>query len=113
MALPSWFRQCVVRLRPEKKTVRGSEIPDWDRVSSLTIGGCSVQPNTTSLTEDGRILGASESFTLYMPPDADVMEGDRIVYNNRTFVVSGIPRPWVSATGNLDNKQVILERWEG
>lgn len=113
MTLPSWFRQCVTRLRPGTKTVRGSAVPDWDAASQLTIGNCSVQPSTTSLSQDGRVLGIAESYTLYMPVDADVKEGDRIVYLNNTYVVRGKPSVWVSATGAMDNKQVILERWEG
>ena len=113
--LPSWFRQSIKRIRPGTKTVRGSSVPDWDsaKVSETTITGCSVQPSSTSLSQDGRILGISESFTLYMPADADVKEGDRIEYGSNTYVVSGVPRTWVSATGGLDNKQVALERWEG
>ena len=111
--LPSWFRQSVKRIRPGTKTVRGSEVPDWDSVSEESITGCSVQPSSTSLSMDGRILGISESFTLYLPANADVKEGDRIEVGSDTYVVSGVPRPWVSASGALDNKQVTIERWEG
>ena len=111
--LPSWFRQTITRLRPGVTTVRGQEVPDWDSAESVTISGCSVQPSTTALSQDGRILGIAESFNLYMPANADVREGDRVVYNEETYVVSGVPRPWVSATGTMDNKQVTLERWSG
>lgn len=111
--LPSWFRQEVTRVRPAEKTVRGSKVPDWEHATTAPITGCSVQPSATAMTLDGRVLGLSESFTLYMPKDADVQEGDRVIYDDKIFVVSGIPRPWVSATGALDNKQVTLERWKG
>lgn len=113
MALPSWFRQSVRRIRPGVKTVRGASVPDWDDTESETITGCSVQPSGTTLSQDGRILGISESFTLYLPPGSDVKEGDRIVYGSDTYVVSGVPRPWVSPTGALDNMQVTIERWAG
>ena len=111
--LPSWFRQTVTRIRPGEKESRGSTIPDWDSATSMTISGCSVQPSGTTLTQDGRILGISESFTLYMPANADVKEGDRIQYGEDTYVVNGVPRPWVSPTGGLNNLQVTIERWEG
>ena len=111
--LPSWFRQEVMRIRPATRTSRGSTVPDWDNAIEEKITGCSVQPSSTTLSQDGRILGISESFTLYMPMNADVKEGDRIRYGSDTYVVSGVPKPWVSATGALDNKQVTLERWEG
>lgn len=111
--LPSWFKQTVTRIRPGEKTSRGSVIPDWDNTASLVISGCSVQPSTTSLSQDGRVLGIDESFTLYMPPNADIVEGDRVEYNGETYTVIGVPKPWVSPTGNLSNKQVTLERWSG
>ena len=113
MALPSWFRQSVTRVRPGTKTVRGSDVPDWENATTKVITGCSVQPSTTTLSQDGRVLGVSESFTLYMPADADVEEGDRIIYNSKLFTVRGIPGGWVSPTGGLNNKQVTLERWDG
>lgn len=111
--LPSWFRQSVKRIRPAKKTVRGSTLPDWENAAEAEISGCSVQPSTTSLSQDGRVLGVAESYTLYMPADADVQEGDRIIFDSKQFVVRGIPGSWVSPTGALNNKQVTLERWDG
>ena len=111
--LPSWFRQTVTRLRPVTKTSRGSTVPDWDAAASLVISGCSVQPSTTSLSQDGRVLGIDESFTLYMPPTADVIEGDRVVFNGETYTVIGVPKRWISPTGGLSNKQVSIERWNG
>lgn len=113
MALPSWFRQSVTRVRAGEKTVRGSVVPDWDNATTAVISWCSVQPSTTSLSQDGRVLGVAESYTLYMPADADVQEGDRIIFDSKQFVVRGIPGSWVSPTGGLSNKQVTLERWEG
>ena len=111
--LPTWFRQTVTRIRPGEKTSRGSVIPDWDNTASLVVTGCSVQPSTTSLSQDGRVLGIEESFTLYMPPNADIIQGDRVEYNGEVYTVIGVPKPWISPTGNLSNKQVTLERWSG
>lgn len=111
--LPSWFRQSVTRIRPGVKTSRGSEIPDWNNVTTVVISGCSVQPSTTSLSQDGRVLGIEDSFNLYMPPTADVREGDKIVYEGEEYIVAGVPRPWVSPTGGLSNVQVTIERWKG
>lgn len=111
--LPSWFRQSVTRIRPGVKTSRGSEIPDWNNVTAVVISGCSVQPSTTTLSQDGRVLGIGDSFNLYMPPTADVREGDKIVHNGEEYIVAGVPRPWVSPTGGLSNLQVTIERWKG
>lgn len=111
--LPSWFSQSVTRLRAKTRTVRGATVPDWSDPDSKEITGCSVQPSSTSLSQDGRVLGIAESFTIYMQPDADIQEGDRIVYEGNTYIVSGMTRPWSSPTGALSNKQATIERWEG
>lgn len=111
--LPSWFTQTVTRIRPGEKISRGTKVPDWDNVEKIEIRGCSVQPSSTSLSQDGRVLGIDDLFTLYMPPDADVREGDRVEYNGEEFTVSGVPGLWVSPTGRLSNKQITLERRSG
>lgn len=113
MALPSWFAQSVTRIRPGTKTSRGSVIPDWDNVTTITISGCSVQPSGTSLSQDGRVLGISDTFNAYMPYGSDVEVGDHIVYGGQTYLVTSVPRPWISPTGGLSNTQITMERWDG
>jgi len=112
--LPSHARQTVTRIRPGTKTVRGSDLPDWSEsaVSTLKISGCSVQPASTELSQDGRVLGIMDGLTCYMPPGSDVMEGDRIVYDGETYTINGAPRVWVGAY-NLSHIQVALRRWSG
>ncbi len=112
MAVLSWWTDSVTRQRPGAKTERGSTVPDWGKVTTATINGCSLQPSTTTLTIDGRVLGIGEAATLYMPLDADVKEGDRIVADE-TYTVIGVPKKWRSPTGRVSNKQVMLERWKG
>lgn len=111
--LLSFYRQTVTRVRPGTKEVRGSAVPDWDNVETLDIPGCSVQPASTSLSQDGRVLGIIDGFTCYMPADADVQAGDHIVYKGKTYAINGDPRDWPSATGRLDHIQLNLERWSG
>lgn len=111
--LPSFFRQTITRIRPGIKQVRGSNVPDWEHVSTLVITGCSVQPASTSLSQDGRILGITDTFTAYLPAGADVMAGDRIQVGSDIYTINGAPRVWPSATGDLDNIQLALERWSG
>lgn len=109
----SWWNESVSRIRPGTKTVRGATVPDWDNATAKTIYHCHVQPSGTSLSQDGRILGISDSLNLYMPSSADVQEGDRISYGGETYTVMGVPRNWVSPAGNVTHKQVTLERWSG
>lgn len=110
--LPGFARQSVTRLRPGVKTVRGSDLPDWDNATSLTISGCSVQPGGTELSQDGRVLGVMDGMICYLPPGSDVLEGDRIVYDGETYTIDGAPRKWVGAF-NLSHVQIRLRRWSG
>ena len=110
--LPNFMTQSVTRIRPTTKTVRGSDIPDWDHVTTLTIGGCSVQPASSDLSQDGRVLGIMDGMTCNMPPTADVREGDRIKFDGNVYTINGVPRVWPSA-GGLAHIQLNLRRWEG
>ena len=110
--LPTFATQEVTRLRPGVTTSRGSEIFDWSNPSRLVISGCSVQPGSTSADRDAR-EEASETWTLYAPPGADVKKGDRVVTSAGTFEVNGIPYNWLSASGQLDHMVCPLIRWEG
>ena len=111
--LPTFAHDTVTRLRPGTKTERGSSVPDWTKATSLVITGCSMQPSSTSLSDDGRVLGISDSYTCYLPPGADVKAGDRIRFNSLDYTINGDPRVWHSATGRVSHITLQLERWEG
>ena len=111
--LPSWASDTITRLRAGIITQRGSEIPDWSNPDRLEIAGCSMQPAGTSLTQDGRVQGTADGYTCYLPPGADVIAGDRISYNGKTYTITGEPRQWTSPSGLVSNTQLQLERWYG
>lgn len=111
--LPSWANDVVTRLRPTTKTVRGSAIPDWSNPDSITIGGCSMQPASTMLSQDGRVQGITDGYTCYLPPCADVKAGDRIRYNGKDYTINGEPQIWHSPSGKVSSMQLHLERWSG
>ena len=112
--LPSFCRDTITRVRPGTTTSRGSTIPDWstDKISTKTISGCSMQPASTSLSEDGRVLGISDLYTLFAPPDADIQAGDRIVFNSKTYTIDGDVRVQPAAVC-LDHIQITLRRYDG
>lgn len=106
--------QSITVVRPGQKTVRGSVVPDWEHTSDpVTIGGCSVQPASTSLSEDGRILGLMDGLTVYVPDGADVQPGDHIEVDGETYEINGAPRRWQSPTGSISNIQLNLKRYSG
>lgn len=112
--LPSFASQTVTRIRPGTKESRGSTIPDWseDKVTTLTITGCSVQPASTGLSQDGRVLGISEGLTAYLPEGSDVQAGDHILYDGNTYEINGEPKVWAGAF-TRSNIQLNLIRWRG
>ena len=111
--LPTWAADTIIRIRPTTKTVRGSEMHNWNNTDELRIPGCSVQPAGTSLTEDGRVQGVSDGYTCYAPPTADIIEGDRIRFGGNVYTINGIPRLWTSPTGRVSHLLLNLERWDG
>ena len=114
MAWPfSWATQTITRIRPATKTVRGSDIRDWENADELEISNCSMQPAGNSLSQNGHELGISDGYTCYAPITADIQAGDRIRFGGQVFEINGEPNRWTSATGNLDNMLLNLVRWSG
>lgn len=111
--LPSWAGDTILRIRAGRITRRGSVEMDWSNTIDAEIAGCSIQPAGTTLSQDGRVLGISDEYTCYLPPEADVIAGDKIVFRDKEYQVIGEPRIWKSPTGRVSNKQVRLERWAG
>lgn len=112
--LPSWASQSVVIVRAGTKTIRGSTVPDWSAsaVKKTTVSGCSVQPASTSLSLDGRVLGLSDAWTAYVPEGTDVKAGDRVEFDGNTYEINGEPRVWTGAF-TRSHIQLNLTRWEG
>lgn len=108
----SFWRQTITRLRPATITSRGSTIYDWSDPDELEIPNCSVQPASTSLSQDGRVQGISDGLTVYAPAGADVRAGDRIRYAGNVYTINGDPLIWPGAVA-LDHIQLNLQRWRG
>lgn len=111
--IPSFCNQSITRLRAKTKEVRGTTIPDWNNPNTLTLSPVSVQPSASSVSLDGRVLGVTDSYTVYCNLDADVLVGDRIVFENNTYTVDEEPRVWNSPTGRVSNKQFTMIRYKG
>lgn len=112
MAVQSFWRQTITRIRPGTKTERGSTILDWANPDELDIPECSVQPASTSLSEDGRVLGVTDGLTVYAPVDADVLAGDRIRFAGNVYTINGDPLIW-PGVARMQHMQLNLLRWRG
>lgn len=109
--LPSFATQTVVRQRASTtEDVHGNQVPDWNSPTSVTIGGCSVQPGATEEDLGGREAVAIR-WTILAPAGVDVLATDRIVVNGVPYSVDGEPARW--GTGVLDHTKIFLKRWEG
>lgn len=71
-----------------------------------------MQPATTSLSEDGRVLGIQDTYTLFAPSGADIETGDRIVFNGKTYTIDGDVRVQPTAM-SLDHIEITLKRYTG
>lgn len=112
MAVQSFWRQSITRLRPGTTTERGSTVYDWSKPDALVIPECSVQPAGTSLSQDGRVLGVTDGLTVYAPVDADIKAGDRIEYMGGTYTINGDPLVW-PGVARMQHMQLNLVRWRG
>ena len=111
--LPSFCNQSIKVVRAKKTTnSRGSEVPDWSDTTKTTVSGCSIQPASTSLSLDGRILGISDGWTAYVPEGTDVKVGDHIEFDGETYEINGEPRKWTGPS-RTSHIQLNLVRWEG
>lgn len=112
MPLQSFWTQSITRIRPGTKTERGSTVYDWSDTNELVIDGCSVQPTSTSLTQDGRVQGIQDGLVVYAPEGIDVQAGDRICFGGNVYTINGEPLSWPAA-GRMQHIQLNLVRWQG
>ena len=112
MALQSFWRQSITRIRPGTKLERGNRVHDWSNPNELVIDECSVQPAGTSLSQDGRVLGVTDGLTVYAPEGADVKAGDRIRYGGNVYTINGEPLLW-PGVARMQHIQLNLVRWYG
>lgn len=71
-----------------------------------------MQPAATSLSQDGRVLGLLDEYTLFLPPDSDVQAGDHIKYNGQVYEIDGDVRIQPAAL-RLDHIELRLRRYSG
>ena len=110
--LPSFCNDTITRIRPGQKESRGSIIPDWTTATEKEIGGCSMQPASTSLSQDGRVLGLLDEYTLFLPADADIQAGDRVRFNGQVYEIDGEVRIQPAAL-RLDHIELRLRSHKG
>lgn len=71
-----------------------------------------MQPASTSLSTDGRVLGLLDEYTLFAPPDADIKAGDHIQFKDQVYEINGDVRVQPAALV-LDHIELRLRRYSG
>ena len=82
------------------------------------IEGCSVQPSyvigigAENFFAEARVENATYRYTAWMPPDADIQEGDVIVWDGKDWAIDGGPLKWPDTVGLAHITCKMIE-WEG
>lgn len=109
----SFFTDTVTVLRAPLRSTRGTAVRDWANAVAHEVDRCQVTAAATSQDRDGRVVQVADRRTLRAPYDADIQEGDRVVYEGRTYEVDGEVFHSKSPTGRVSTTRCALARWEG
>ena len=109
----SFFRDSVTVLRAPLTTKNGSQLRDWNNATETTIDKVQVTAQSTSRDFQGRTESIDDGRTLRANYDADIQEGDRIIYDGNIYEVSGEVFHTKSPTGRASSTRCSLIRWKG
>lgn len=109
----SWCADTIAVKRAQLATTGTRRERDWENATTHYVGGCSVQPSTPST--DWMDVGQVRDIPLVViaPSGSDIAEGDRIVWDGKTYEIDGAPETWRSPTGAVSNVRVRLRSWGG
>ena len=109
----SFFRDSVKVIRAPLTTKNGSQLRDWNNATETTIDKVQVTAQSTSRDFQGRTESIDDGRTLRANYDADIQEGDRIIYDGNIYEVSGEVFHTKSPTGRASSTRCSLIRWRG
>lgn len=109
----SFFRDSVTILRAPLRKKNGSEYRDWEQADELTLDRVQVTAVGTSRDFAGRTESITDARTLRASYDADIQEGDRVVYDGKLYEVIGEVFHTKSPTGRASSTRCTLTRWKG
>jgi hypothetical protein len=103
----------VVKRAPLIDTSHGQR-RDWSNASTHLLRDCVLAPRAnTEDTTAGR-QGVVIGWTLYAPPDADLLATDRVTVRGDDFEINGLPADWTHPrTGWRPGLEVALRAVEG
>jgi hypothetical protein len=113
MALPSFARETITRLRYPSADDMGTDMPDFTaEPEALDITGCWAEPIRSIENLNGR-MAVQTGWTVAAPPGVDIVSTDHVRYRGDEYEVVGDAIAVPSPSGALDATSLILRRWEG
>lgn len=109
----SFFRDSVTIIRAPIAKKNGQEYRDWENAEESTLERVQVTAAGTSRDFAGRVESITDARTLRASYDADIREGDRVVYDGRLYEVNGEVYHTKSPTGRASSTRCTLTRWKG
>lgn len=109
----SFFRESVTVVRASITKKNGAEQRDWAHAIQITINNVQVTARAPSQDFSGRLLNITDARTLRANYDADIQEGDRVVYDGSIYEVNGEVFHTKSPTGRASTTRCTLTRWTG
>lgn len=114
MGLPSWCDKTVAVIRAPETSERGSMVRDWAHATRHDVSGCCVQPSSMQLDTGDRERHQTVSWGLWLPPDADIMDGDHVEYNGREYEIADGVQPYEDPLlGRISHLYATIRGWEG
>ncbi|MCO6011417.1 hypothetical protein NE236_41355 [Actinoallomurus purpureus] len=99
----------VTVVRPAGQDPLGDPLPGS---AETTVGGCFVQPRTSTEATDLRDTVIT-GLIAFLPPGTDVRATDKIRFNGVLYAVDGDPDAWDVLSGRAHHVEVALRRVEG
>jgi hypothetical protein len=114
MALPAVPSHDVITiLRPVMINDRGTQTPDWSQPpETISIGGCSVQPQTGADDRSQRDAIAA-LFVVYAPPGTILGAFDHVLVDDYPNHLISTGQPLIWTMGFLDHVVFNLSDWTG
>jgi hypothetical protein len=109
----SFFRDAVTILRAPLETRNGAEYRNWTHTASHTVEHVQVTAASTTRDYAGRTESTTDRRTLRANYDADIQEGDRVVYKGNLYEIDGEVFHTQSPTGRASSTRCALVRWKG
>lgn len=108
-----WCKMTVTVWRAPVINVRGTKERDWRNARPHEVPGCWVDSPTTATDRTDPRESVSVHRLLYAPSESDILAGDRIEFDGKTYAIDGAPMLRRSPTGRLDHVECGLVDWEG